>query len=300
MRQKLLIIDDSRTITSLVQARLADEPIEVFVASDGVSGLQRASEVLPDLILLDVDMPQPDGFAVCRELKTRPETMQIPVVFLTGVSSAEEKIRGLELGAVDYITKPFDPAELRARVRASLRTKYLLDLLSKKAQIDGLSGLWNRGYFDHRLRTEISLCRRTRDPLSIVMADIDHFKQINDQHGHPSGDEVVRRVGQLLMESVRTEDIVCRYGGEEYAVILPNTPAAQAAVVAERMRLKIVEHEVKVHGASLQVTASFGVCGAELDAADCVIHADEALYRAKRSGRNRVEIAMPDTTASAA
>ena len=141
MRQKVLIIDDSKMITSLVQARLADEPIDVFIATGGEQGLKMAMEVQPDLILLDVEMPKPDGFTVCRELMSRTEMMQIPVIFLTGATSSEEKIKGLELGAIDYITKPFDPAEMRARVRASLRTKYLLDLLAKKAQIDGLSGL---------------------------------------------------------------------------------------------------------------------------------------------------------------
>ncbi len=289
MRQKVLIIDDSRLITSLVQSRLADEPIDVHVAISGEQGLAMALEVQPDLILLDVEMPHPDGFTVCRKLKERPETMQIPVVFLTGVSSSEEKIKGLELGAIDYITKPFDPAELRARVRASLRTKYLLDLLGKKAQIDGLTGLWNRGYFDQRLASELSLTRRTGDALSCMMADIDHFKQINDRFGHPAGDEVIRRVGQVMVECVRLEDVVCRYGGEEFAVIMPNTSGERAAIVAERMRRSLCDKPLEVRGETIAISASFGVTTAGPDAETTLRQADEALYRAKRGGRNRVE-----------
>src|SRR5688500_2135270 len=221
MRQKLLVIDDSMPIHMLVRARLNDEPIEMLSAYDGESGLTMAGEQLPDLILLDVDMPHPDGFEVCRRLKAEPRTNIIPVVFLTAASSTEEKIRGLNLGAVDYVTKPFEPAELRARVRASLRTKYLMDLLAKRAQIDGLTGLFNRAFFEHRLLAEMAQSRRVGRALACIMADVDHFKSINDQFGHPMGDEVLRAVANLFLEQCRTEDIVCRYGGEEFVVLMP-------------------------------------------------------------------------------
>ncbi|HEV8607609.1 MAG TPA: diguanylate cyclase [Tepidisphaeraceae bacterium] len=289
MPQKILVIDDSSMIHALLTARLKDEPVQVTFANDGPSGLTSAGTLLPDLILLDVDMPGMDGFEVCRRLKADQQTRDIPVIFLTGASETDEKIKGLDLGATDYITKPFDMAELRARVRATLRTSYLLHLLSKKAMIDGLTGLWNRSYFDQRLTAELSLARRSNKPLSCIMCDIDHFKQVNDNYGHPGGDQILRDVAHLLVEACRIEDVVCRYGGEEFAIIGPNTHSQGAAELAERLRAGIFETEFHHQGASIRITCSFGIADAQ-----CTQHivqsADEALYRAKRCGRNRVEV----------
>jgi two-component system, cell cycle response regulator len=302
MLQKLLVIDDSESIHALLRVRLRDEPVEIVSALDGVRGLETAKRISPDLILLDVEMPGSNGFAVCQELKRDALTNSVPVIFLTGASSTDEKIRGLDAGAVDYITKPFDAAELRARVRAGLRTKFLLDLLNKKAMIDGLTGLWNRAYFDQRLAAETSLAVRTRRPLSVVMADIDHFKRINDRFGHPCGDEVLRTVGQILSESCRAEEVVCRYGGEEFGIVVPNSPVADAAALAGRFNRVIASHEFICRGVRAPLTCSFGV--AELaQGGDMVELADQALYQAKQNGRNRVEtsggVQGPQTTAAA-
>jgi len=292
--QKVLVIDDSDSIHALLKARLAHEPIELHSAAGGEQGLSLAQTLLPDLILLDVDMPEPDGFEVCRRLKADARTMPIPIVFLTGATSTDEKIRGLELGAVDYITKPFDPAELGARVRASLRTKYLLDLLARKAMIDGLTGLWNRAYFETRLNSELSLSRRSGNPLSCIMIDLDQFKQINDRHGHPFGDEVLRWVGQLLGELCRTEDVVCRYGGEEFVILTPNTAAPGAAHLAERIRAALENFSFRQHDAVVQVTCSLGVADVGKPPDPSLVElADQALYQAKDSGRNRVVVARP-------
>jgi diguanylate cyclase (GGDEF)-like protein len=292
--QKVLAIDDSKPIHALLKARLADEPIELHNAMDGESGLRMAAELCPDLVLLDVDMPQPDGFEVCRRLKGQATTAGIPIIFLTGASSTEEKIKGLDLGAVDYITKPFDPAELRARVRASLRNKFVVDLLAKRAMIDGLTGLWNRAYFDQALLAQLSLTRRSKVPLSCIMLDIDHFKSVNDRYGHPMGDQVLRGVGQLLMESCRVEDIVCRYGGEEFAVIVPNSTAPKAAELAERLRVALAAQSHSHRGEPIRVTASQGVAdSAHAEPSMLVEQADKALYAAKESGRNCVRIAEP-------
>ncbi len=305
MLQKLLVIDDSDPIHALLRVRLRDEPVEIFSAVDGLAGLELARQVSPDLILLDVDMPVTDGFTVCRELKRDSLTNSVPVIFLTGASSTDEKIRGLDAGAVDYITKPFDAAELRARVRAGLRTKFLLDLLSKKAMIDGLTGLWNRAHFDQRLATEISLAIRSVRPLSVIMADVDYFKRINDQFGHPCGDEVLRTIGQLLTESCRKEEVVCRYGGEEFGIIVPNSAAADAAGLAGRFNRVMASHEFTCRGTRTPLTCSFGVAELAGDR-DCHIveRADQALYRAKQDGRNRVVTYDPDnvpaTTVAAA
>ncbi len=300
MPQKVLLIDDCPSIHGLVRARLRDEPIELHSAFDGQSGLALAATINPDLILLDVEMPTTNGFEVCRKLKDDARIMHVPVIFLTGATATDEKIRGLELGATDYITKPFDPAELRARVRASLRTKYLLDLLSRKAMIDGLTGLFNRAYFDTRLIAEMSLARRTHAPVSCIMVDVDRFKQINDLHGHPFGDEVLTSIGQILAEHCRTEDTVCRYGGEEFVVLCPNTASAAAANLAERLRDLIEQNSLVKNGMNVQVTCSFGVADLKGVPPPSVVDlADQALYRAKQDGRNRVTIASAPLAAVA-
>jgi two-component system cell cycle response regulator len=291
MPEKILVIDDSRDVHNLIKVRLGKENVALSAAYDGVEGLRAARETLPDLILLDIDMPAPDGFAVCADLKADPATMHIPIIFLSGATSSDEKIRGLDLGATDFITKPFDPAELRARVRASLRTKSLVDLLAQKAMIDGLTGLWNRLYLDSRLSSELAISRRNGMALSCIMADVDHFKSINDTHGHSFGDDVLRSIAAAFTKTCRAGDIVCRYGGEEIAILLPATSVDQAAELAERLRaavqfIPLSSHEIPVH-----VTCSFGVANLGDNVPPSVIElADQALYHAKRTGRNRVSL----------
>jgi diguanylate cyclase (GGDEF)-like protein len=294
MSQKVLVVDDSEEIHDLLRARLQAEPIDLRFAADGGTGLALASEWGPDLILLDVDMPDPDGFEVCRRLKADPRTMPIPVVFLTGATSPAEKIRGLDLGAADYVTKPFDAAELRARVRATLRTKYLMDLLAHKAMIDGLTGLWNRTYFESRLSSELAHTRRTGRPLSCVMLDVDHFKRVNDRYGHPFGDEVLRAVGRLLAETCRQEDVACRYGGEEFAILTPGVAAEGAAELAERVRTGVAALALPHRDGPVRVTCSLGVSDLRHTPPPTIVElADRALYEAKQSGRNRVAVASP-------
>lgn len=300
MASKILVIDDSPEIHKLVQIRLGKEAVVIHSAFDGVSGLAAARQLRPDLILLDVEMPDRDGFAVCVDLKSDPATMDAPIIFLTGSASTEDKIRGLELGASDYVTKPFDPGELRARVRASLRSRYLVELLSKKAMIDGLTGLWNRTYLDLHLHMELSAARRTGQPLSCVMADVDHFKAINDTCGHGFGDDVLREVAAAFTQCCRSEDIACRYGGEEFTVLLPNTPVEGAAELAERLRVAVAKRSFVHRDNAISVTCSFGVASLRGPLPPSLLElADEALYRAKHSGRNRVEVSqeLPCVTA---
>jgi two-component system cell cycle response regulator len=292
MPQNVLVIDDSPEIHVLLRARLKDEPITLHFAESPGAGLAMIADVKPDVILLDVNMPEMDGYQVCRLLKANPVTVNVPIIFLTGADTTAEKIRGLELGATDYVTKPFDPAELRARVRAALRTAYLMDLLSRKAMIDGLTGLWNRSYLDSRLAAEIALARRSGQHVSCIMLDVDHFKLVNDRYGHPFGDEVLRMIAVTLGTSCRSEDVVCRYGGEEFAVLLPNTAATAATELAERLRGAIESESLKFKGQQVKVTSSFGVSELSENTAVLLIEsADKALYDAKQAGRNRVCIA---------
>jgi diguanylate cyclase (GGDEF)-like protein len=299
MAQEILVIDDSTAIHALLQARLRSEPVNLHFAANGADGLKMAETLEPDLILLDVEMPDPNGFEVCRRLKLHDALVNTPIIFLTGAGTTEEKIRGLELGALDYITKPFDPAELRARVRAALRLKFMMDLLARKAQIDALTGLWNRRYFDQRFEAEISLSRRGNRPLAVLMLDLDAFKSINDTFGHPAGDEVLRRTAQLLAQSVRTEDVVCRYGGEEFAIIAPGIHRG-AADLAERLRASVEKQQIVLAGKPLHMTISIGWAAATTDPGSRLLGlADEALVRAKRLGRNRVESGGVDIAAAA-
>jgi len=263
-------------------------------ALGAAEGLAKAREVMPDLILLDVDLPPSTGFDVCMLLKQEPATSGIPVIFLTAATEVSAKVHGFDLGAIDYVLKPFEPAELRARVRAALRTKRLHDLLSARAHIDGLTALWNRAYFDVRMEEEVLAALGDERDFSLVMLDIDHFKCLNDSYGHPFGDRVLQGVGEALHSSVRTADAPCRYGGEEFALILPSSSAADAMGVAERVRASIASLSFRPRDTYIQVTASFGVSSTtffpsgRISVQSMIASADAALYCAKRGGRNRV------------
>ena len=292
MTQRVLLIDDSPDVHVLVGARLKGEALALQHANGGREGLDAAFSTQPDLILLDVEMPDLDGFEVCRRLKADACTSAIPVIFLSGACSTEEKIRGLDLGAADYVAKPFDPAELRARVRVSLRTKYLLDLLARKAMIDGLTGLWNRAYFEQRLPAEQAMADRTGRALACLMIDLDGFKHANDTCGHAFGDHVLREAARAMSENCRAHDVVCRYGGDEFAVLLPDSTLEQAAVLAERIRASVESMQLTRGQGLVSITCSIG-------AGSTVPSADEAVYRAKRAGRNRVVTADEAAPAAA-
>lgn len=292
---RVLVIDDEESIHRLVVARLRSEGIEVTGELDGERGIERALQDTPDLILLDVGLPEMDGFEVCRKLKAHPTTRNIPVVFLTGEAATDAKVRGLDLGAVDYVTKPFDQIELRARVRAALRTKRLQDILEQQSFLDGLTGLWNRPYLDRRLESELNVALRYGRPLSLVMVDLDQFKEINDTHGHLFGDVVLQGVAEALRTYARSSDIVARYGGEEFAVLLTDTGLKAGAFVAERLRASVETKRFETHGQPVTVTASFGLaCSDEVNGPltpeTLVGAADRALYASKDAGRNCVHL----------
>ena len=293
MPQRILAIDDSPEIHVLLAARLRPENLDFHSASDGAEGIRKARELQPDLILLDVDLPEMSGYEVCRRLKEDPLTSSLQIIFLSGDGQSMSKAQGLDLGAVDYVTKPFEAVELRARVRAALRTRRYQELLAQRAQIDGLTGIWNRFYFDRRLAEEIAAARRYGRELSLLMFDLDHFKKINDTYGHPLGDQVLQAMGELLTAKMRTTDAPCRYGGEEFAVILTDTDRQHARVAAARVQEGLAELRFNHKGRSFGVSASIGLASTDvlagsalLTAASLISLADDGLYLAKQGGRN--------------
>lgn len=291
---RLLAIDDSELIHKLLKIRLQHERLDLRSALSGAEGLRLAKELHPEVILLDIELGDMDGFEVLAKLKADNETKDIAVIFISGFSEPVDRVRGLDLGAVDFITKPFEVIELTARVRSSLRLQQAMRMLEVKAQIDGLTGLWNRKYFDARLEAEFAESVRHAKPLSLIMTDIDKFKSLNDGYGHPFGDAVLERFARQL-NSGRASDVACRYGGEEFGIILPSTTLDDARDVAERFRERLAAETWPRHE-DLRVTASFGVSDLTCISPNVlpralVEAADKALYQAKHNGRNRVELA---------
>lgn len=295
----VLLIDDSADVHRLVRTRLRYEAIELVTAFSGVEGIAIAREKQPWTILLDLDMPEMDGFSVLRELKAASDTTSIAVIVLSGISESQDKVTAFDLGAIDYVTKPFDFAELRARLRSSLRMQRLMKMLAERAEVDGLTGLGNRPQFDRRLRQELSENARYGHPLSLALMDLDHFKSINDTYGHPAGDEVLQEFAKIVLGSIRSTDIACRYGGEEFALIMPNTGPDDARAVCDRIRASVAAVKWARHP-ERPITVSMGLSGLAgpgpgLTAEAFIEGSDRALYTAKRSGRNQVVVGNPAT-----
>jgi diguanylate cyclase (GGDEF)-like protein len=287
----VLLIDDSVDVHRLLLARLRHEQIELIGTTKSCEGVDMAKRHKPATILLDVDMPGMDGFEVLRALKDDPATNNMPVIVLSAKAGSEDKVTAFDLGATDYVTKPFDLAELRARLRATLRLDHLLRLLSERADVDGLTGLGNRAAFNKRWTEKVAECRRYGTPLSLALLDVDFFKRINDTYGHPAGDQVLVELARMLQGESRAPDVACRYGGEEFALIMPNTGPQEAQVVAERVRDALAARVWQRHPDS-PITASVGLVGTNGGCGDVTPEAwleatDHNLYAAKRSGRNR-------------
>jgi diguanylate cyclase (GGDEF)-like protein len=303
MNQQILLIDDDKRIHALVRTLLADEPVEIQSALDPEYGLTLAESLRPDLILLDVEMPHIDGYEVCRRLKVNPDLFNIPVIFLTALSTVHEKIHGLELGAADYVTKPFNSSELLARVRASLRTRHIVRMLEEKALIDFLTGLGNRAMFKQRLAAEIAQRVRTGKPLACIVADVDDFQGINDTHGNPFGDRVLQEIGKIISETVRVEDVACRLGGDAFVVLTPNTDTVQACLLAKRMLAALSSLQVNSRGIPISVKASVAVAPSiAIYDADMCERANQAIEQARNQGQEGVAVAYaaPETTKDAA
>ncbi len=292
----ILIIDDDRKTHEALDRELGSSMGTILHCESPEDGLRTATQRNPSLILLDINMPRMDGLKVCRHLKERESTRDIPVLFLTVDHNVQHIAKALECGGSDYIMKPFNPVELRARVRAALRTKEMIELLRQQARIDALTGVTNRAGLDEGLASSVSLFNRSGRPVSLLMLDIDHFKQVNDKFGHGVGDEVLRAVGETLRSCGRPSDAPCRFGGDEFAVILEGTDRAGARIAAARILESIQAIEVPSRTGTIHVRASGGLASscdlpAGFDPEDLLKAADEALLQAKAQGRNRLAFA---------
>ena len=303
---RILIVDDHEDNIEVLKVRLESWGYLTASAYNGHDALRYVIATPPDLILLDVMMPEISGIEVARQIKGNDDLPFIPIIMQTALDSTEDKVEGLEAGADDYITKPIDFAELKARLRSMLRIKRLQDALEERekellevnerlrymSQTDALTGIDNRRHLNERIDEMFAHAKRLDEPFSLVMADLDKFKSVNDTYGHQAGDEVLKQLAAILREEAREIDRVGRYGGEEFMLLLPGAEVNDAFAFAERVRNRIEGHTFTFPGGTLTRTASFGVASWPhekiREADDLVRSSDDALYVAKETGRNRV------------
>lgn len=304
----ILVADDEPVNRALIQRRLEREGYHVLTARNGSEAVEQARASLPDLVILDVMMPEMDGMDACRLLKESEATHDIPVIFLSARDETEMKVSGLGLGADDYISKPFEAEELIARVHVAIRLKRERDqlrtsveeasmraeLAQERAMTDALTGILNRYGLQHILAREHAEARRYNRPLSCLVIDLDNFKTINDTYGHAVGDLALQQIAGILREAVRRSDTVFRYGGEEFLVLLPETDLEGAAALAEKIRAAAASRLFGEGRNVFNLTLSAGAgCLCEDESGhDMIARADMALYHAKERGRNRVESAI--------
>ncbi len=298
----ILVVEDDQAIAQMIKLILGKHGHDLQHVPNGGQALEVLKRWQPDLIISDVMMPGLDGFGLIKQLKDDANTADIPIIFVTALSQVEQISQGLNLGAVDYLSKPFRAMELEARVNAALRLKFLQDdlrrantELTELTLIDSLTGLKNHRYVNEYLGQNLLHASRYGEPLSVLMIDIDHFKRVNDTYGHvPAGNDVLQELARVLRAQLRQSDVVCRFGGEEFLVICANTSRSATITLAERIRAAVQEHTFP-HLGDEHLTVSIGVATYEpkrdRDANTLLNRVDSALYEAKNEGRNRVCVA---------
>ena len=297
-KNSLLIVDDESANLKVLSHMLSHEYI-IYTAADGINAIEKAKELKPDLILLDIIMPVMDGYTTLSELKKNAETHKIPVVFITGLSSLENEEKGLSLEAADYIAKPFSAAIVKLRVQNQIKIVNQMRTIERLSMIDHLTNIPNKRSFDERLSMEWKQAIREQTPISLLMMDLDKFKNLNDTYGHQKGDFILQSVAQVFQQSLRRPgDFVSRWGGEEFVVLLPNTPIEGAIEIAERIRIDTASKDyVSADETVLKTTVSIGIHSL-VRVTDNSMHsietfisnADNALYAAKEAGRNKVMV----------
>lgn len=293
---QILVVDDVPANVEILSFHLEDEGYEVIEAQSGEQalGILQSSEKEIDLILLDVMMPVMSGLDVLAQVKRNPETDNIPVILVTANADDQNVAEGLDMGAFDYIIKPYSLVVLLARVRAALREKERQDLLEKWATTDPLTELYNRRHFFDLADRELERSRRLKSELSFIMLDIDLFKQVNDKYGHLTGDNALILLSGILKDALRKVDFCCRFGGEEFVLCLPDTPSQGAWEVAERIRTQVACTPLPTqNNQEIYIQVSLGIASSKREHSVEVIlkRADEALYQAKESGRNQTKVA---------
>nr|WP_317265668.1 diguanylate cyclase [Arthrospira sp. SH-MAG29] len=296
----ILIVDDVSKNLQVVGAMLDDVGYATTFATSGKQAIERVKTANPDLILLDLMMPEINGLQVCEHLKADPLYAEIPIIFLTASNESEHLLQAFSQGAVDYVTKPYKAPELLARVKTHLELKYTRDELKqalveleKLATTDPLTGIANRRHLLTLGEREFQRTHRYKNPFSVLMIDIDHFKLINDNYGHSIGDKALKIMADITVNALRKVDIFGRFGGEEFVVFLPETKADEALVVAERIREAIATTPIYVDDQTIHITVSIGVTiynSSEISLDGLLMEADKALYDAKKQGRNQVVI----------
>lgn len=292
MSQTILVADDDESVRDLLLSLLKEAGYDTLSARDGHEAVALAVEHRPDLALLDVMMPGVDGFEACRAIKADPRTADIPVLLITARAETPSKVQGLDYGATDYITKPFEVPELFARLRSALNAKSRRDHLAAEALTDVLTGLTNRRGLEQRLDQLLAHAERSGEALSLVLFDADHFKAVNDTYGHDVGDIVLATLARRAQETVRTQDVLGRFGGEEFVAVLPGASREAALAAAERLCAHIAEVGLETPRGPIRLTVSAGVAtmypGMELERPALISAADHAMYAAKRAGGNCV------------
>jgi diguanylate cyclase (GGDEF)-like protein len=297
---RVAIVDDDVAIRRLVKLYLRRSGYEISEYSTAEEAREALAQVPWELAILDRRLPDLDGAALCHALKSNPDLKLRYIIMLTGEDEQDDKVTGLDLGADDYITKPFQPAELMARIRAAkrivdlqnelLETNRRLELLSIT---DGLTKLFNHRHFQDELARAFEESQRYQRPLSLAVVDLDFFKKVNDTYGHAVGDEVLKSISHIFQESIRSTDLAARYGGEEFAVMMPETDLGEAIIFAEKIRALVEEKPIRSQGGDIHATVSIGVSSVPQSrihsAKELIVAADKALYRAKKNGRNQVQ-----------
>jgi diguanylate cyclase (GGDEF)-like protein len=287
--RRVLVVDDDLDLLRMTEAHLGEARFLVRGVARAQDALEETESFGPDLLLLDIDMPGLTGLEICRRLRGQERFQSLPIVFLTARTASSDIVAGLDAGADDYLTKPIDPAELVARCRARIeRHRIVRDLVHR----DELTGLYNRKYLSEQLRRRLAEAHRDQGRLAIAILDIDAFKQINDQFGHPAGDRVLQGLAQHLTRNLRAGDVIARYGGDEFVILFPGLDAHRAEGVLERLREGFKRSGFAHHGRRFSVSFSGGIASgphAAQTGEDLIARADAALYRAKSAGRDRVE-----------